>query len=342
MPDPRDRPADKQTQADQKHAPLRDEQSDFLSLLKLWRVWNEQREQLSRAKLRAWCKENFLSYLRLTEWHDVHGQVMEVVKGELALKLNAKPAEYASIHRALLAGLLSQVAERREQGEYLGANGGKLFIHPGSGQFKARPLWIVSAEQVQTTKVYARTVARIDPKWVEEVGAHLVKRQHYEPHWERRGARAAIYERVTLFGLTLSSGRSVPYEQVDPQAAREMFIRHALVLMEYDSRAPFFAHNMKLLEDMEYLQQKGRRVDLLGDEQQLYDFFDARVPQGISTGVAFEQWRRKAEAQDPRLLWLTERDVAPGDAELDATALSRSSPGGSAGRAIAIPLRARP
>src|SRR5687767_13484551 len=163
VPDPRDRPADKQTRADQKHAPLRDEQSDFLSLLKLWRVWNEQREQLSRAKLRAWCKENYLSYLRLTEWHDVHGQVMEVVKGELALKLNAKPAEYASIHRALLAGLLSQVAERREQGEYLGANGGKLFIHPGSGQFKARPLWIVSAEQVQTTKVYARTVARVDP-----------------------------------------------------------------------------------------------------------------------------------------------------------------------------------
>jgi ATP-dependent helicase HrpA len=318
VPDPRDRPADKQTQADQKHAPLRDEQSDFLSLLKLWRVWNEQREQLSRAKLRAWCKENYLSYLRLTEWHDVHGQVMEVVKGELALKLNAKPAEYASIHRALLAGLLSQVAERREQGEYLGANGGKLFIHPGSGQFKARPLWIVSAEQVQTTKVYARTVARVDPKWVEEVGAHLVKRQHYEPHWERRAARAAIYERVTLFGLTLSTGRSVPYELVEPKAAREMFIRHALVLMEYDSRAPFFAHNMKLLEDMEYLQQKGRRVDLLGDEQQLYDFFDARVPQGISTGAAFEQWRRKAEAQDPKLLWLTERDVAPGDAELDA------------------------
>ena len=319
VPDPRDRPADKQAQADQKHAPLRDEQSDFLSLLKLWRAWNEQREQLSRAKLRGWCKENFLSYLRLVEWHDVHGQVMEVVKGELALKLNAKPAEYPAIHRALLAGLLSQVAQRKEQGEYLGANGTKLAIHPGSGQFKARPPWIVSAEQVQTTKVYARTVARIDPKWVEEVGAHLVKRQHYEPHWERRAARAAIYERTTLFGLTLTTGRSVPYENVDAKAAREMFIRHALVLMEYDSRAPFFAHNLKLLEETEYLQQKGRRVDLLGDEQQLYEFFDARVPAGISTGAAFESWRRKAEAREPKLLWLTEKDVAPGDAELDAT-----------------------
>ena len=319
VPDPRDRPADKQTQADQKHAPLRDEKSDFLTLLRLWGAWNEQRGQLSRAKLRAWCKENFLSYLRLTEWHDVHGQVMEVVKGELALKTNPKNADYDAMHRALLAGLLSHVAQRKEQAEYLGANGTKLAIHPGSGQFKARPPWIVSAEQVQTTKVYARTVARIDPRWVESVGEHLIKRQYYEPHWERRGARAAIYERTTLFGLTLTTGRSVPYEQVDPKAAREMFVRHALVLMEYDSRAPFLAHNLKLLEDTEYLQQKGRRVDLLGDERQLYEFFDARVPEGISNGAAFERWRREAEAKNPKLLWLTESDVSPGDAELDAT-----------------------
>src|SRR5262249_33514736 len=216
---------------------------DFQSLLKLWAAWSEQRGQLSRAKLRAWCKEHFLSYLRLTEWHDVHGQVMEVIKGELALKSAAQPASYPSIHRALLAGLRSQGAERREQGEYLGANGTRLFIHPGSGQFKSRPTWLMSASQVQTTKVYASTVARIDPKWIEDVGAHLVKQHYYEPHWERRAARAAIYERVTLFGLTVSAGRSVPYEKVDPKAARELFIRHALVLMEYDSRAPFFTHH---------------------------------------------------------------------------------------------------
>ncbi|MCP5329023.1 MAG: ATP-dependent RNA helicase HrpA [Sinobacteraceae bacterium] len=318
VPDPRNRPADQQTQADQKHAPLRDERSDFLSLLKLWRVWAEQRGQLSRAKLRSWCKENFLSYLRLTEWQDVYGQVMEVVKGEFALQPNAQPAQYDAIHRALLAGLLSQVAQRREQGEYLGANGTKLFIHPGSGQFKARPAWIVSAEQVQTTRVYARTVARVDPAWVEQAGAHLVRRQHYDPHWERRAARAAIYERVTLFGLTLSSGRRVPYERIDPRAARELFIRHALVQMEYDSRAPFLAHNRKLLEDTEYLQQKGRRVDLLADEGRLYDFFDARVPDGISTGAAFERWRREAEAKEPKLLWLTARDIAASDATLEA------------------------
>ncbi len=318
VPDPRDRPADKQTQADQKHADFRDEQSDFLSLLKLWRSYDAQRALLSRAKLRTWCKENFLSYLRLTEWHDVHGQVMEVVKGELALKLNGQPGEYASIHRALLAGLLSLIAQRKEQAEYLGANGTKLFIHPGSGQFKAKPAWIVSAEQVETTKVYARNVARVEPAWIEQVGAHLVKRQHYEPHWERRASRAAVYERVTMFGLTLSSGRSVPFENVDPKAARELFIRHALVHMEYDSRAPFLAHNLKLLKDTEYLQQKGRRVDLLGDESQLYAFFDARVPEGISTGAAFEKWRREAEAKNPKLLWLTEKDITAGEAQLDA------------------------
>jgi len=318
VPDPRDRPADKQTQADQKHAPLRDEQSDFLSLLKLWREYEKQRAQLSRARLRGWCKENFLSYLRLTEWHDVHGQVMEVVKGELALKVNAQPGQYASIHRALLAGLLSQVANRREQAEYLGANGTKIFIHPGSGQFKAKPAWIVSAEQVETTKVYARNVARVEPAWIEQAGAHLVKRHHYEPHWERRASRAAVYERVTLFGLVLSSGRSVPFENIDPKGARELFIKHAMVHMEYDSRAPFLAHNLKLLKDTEYLQQKGRRVDLLGDETQLYAFFDARVPEGISTGAAFERWRRDAEAKNPKILWLTEQDIAPGEAELDA------------------------
>jgi ATP-dependent helicase HrpA len=318
VPDPRDRPADKQTQADQKHALLRDEQSDFLSLLKLWRVWCEQRDQLSRAKLRTWCKENYLSYLRLIEWQDVHGQVMDVAKGELALKTNSQPAQYDAIHRALLAGLLSLIAQRKEQAEYLGANGTKLNIHPGSGQFKAKPAWIVSAEQVQTSKIYARTVARIDPLWVEQVGEHLVRKQHYDPHWERRAARAAVYERTTLFGLTLSSDRRVPFERIDPKAARELFIRHALVRMEYDKRAPFLAHNRKLLEDTEYLQQKGRRVDLLGDEGQLYDFFDALVPEGVSTGAAFERWRREIEAKEPKRLWLTERDIAASDAELDA------------------------
>jgi ATP-dependent helicase HrpA len=318
VPDPRDRPADKQTQADQRHAPFRDEQSDFLSLLKLWRAVEEQRAKLSRAKLRAWCRENFLSYLRVTEWHDVHGQVMDVVRNELKLTPNTQAAPYDAVHRALLAGLLSQVAQRKEQAEYLGARGTKLNIHPGSGQFKAKPPWIVSSEQVETTKVYARNVARIEPAWVEQVGSHLVRRHHYDPHWERRAARGAVYERVTLFGLTLSTGRRIPLEQVDPKGARELFIRHALVRMEYDSRAPFLQANRQLLEDTEYLQQKGRRVDLLVDESRLIEFFEARVPETVTTGAAFERWRREAEAAEPKLLWLTPRDIAASDAELEA------------------------
>ncbi len=318
VPDPRDRPPDKQTQADQKHALFRDPQSDFLSLLKLWQAFAEKRDELSRAKLRGWCKEHYLSYLRMTEWHDIHGQIMDVLKGELALKLNDQAAGYDQIHRALLSGLLSHVCQKKEQGEYLGARGAKLHIHPGSGQFKARPAWIVCAEQVETTKVYARTVARVETPWIEQAGAHLVRNQHYEPHWERRGARVVVHERTTLYGLTLQAGRKINYDRVDPVDARRLFIRHALVQMDYDSKAPFFVHNLKLLEDAEYLQQKGRRVDLLADEAQLYAFFDERVPADVTSGAAFEKWRREAERKEPKLLWLASADIGSDDATVDS------------------------
>jgi ATP-dependent helicase HrpA len=313
VPDPRDRPAEKQAQADQKHARFRHEHSDFLSLYRIWEEYEAQKLQLSRAKLRNWCKENFLSYVRMTEWHDIHGQILEVLKGELKLALNDKPADYDAIHRALLAGLLSQVCERKEQAEYLGARGAKIHIHPGSGQFKARPPWMVCAEQVETTKVYARTVARIDPLWVERVGAHLVKQQHYEPHWERRAARVAVYERTTLFSLTLQSGRKVNYDRINPVEARALFIRHALVQMDYDSKAPFFLHNLKLLEEADYLQQKGRRVDILADESRLQEFFEARIPEDVANGAAFERWRRDAERKEQKLLWLTSADITASD-----------------------------
>jgi ATP-dependent helicase HrpA len=313
VPDPRDRPADRPGQADQKHALFRDEQSDFLSLLKLWTAAEEQKRHLSGARYRAWCKEHFLSYVRMSEWHDIHGQVVDTVKSELELKPNAQPAQYEQIHRALLAGLLSQVCQRREQGEYLGARGTKVHIHPGSGQFKARPPWIVSAEQVETTRVYARMVARIDPLWVESVGDHLVQRQYFDPHWERRAARVAVSERTILFGLTLQSGRKTPYERIDPRAARELFIRHALAQLDYDSKAPFYLHNLKLLEDAEYLQQKGRRVDLLVGEAELFEFFDARIPAHVASGAAFEVWRREAERSQPRLLFLSRDDITAQD-----------------------------
>ena len=318
VPDPRERPADKAAHADQKHARLKDENSDFLSLLKLWQEFEAQKQHLSRAKLRQYCRDHFLSYVRMTEWHDIHGQIMEVIKGELGLKLNQAPGEYGEIHRALLAGLLSNVSLRQEQAEYVGARGARLFIHPGSFLFKAKPKWIMSAEQVETTKVYARTVAKIEPEWIEQVGAHLVRQQHYDPHWERKAARVAVHERTLLFGLTVQAGRKIPYERVNPAEARELFIRHALVQMDYDSKAPFLLHNLKLLAEADYLQQKGRRVDLVVDEAWLYRFFDERIPPEVVNGVTFERWRKNAERRQPDLLKLTHGDItAKEDATLD-------------------------
>ncbi|MGX2039191.1 ATP-dependent RNA helicase HrpA [Methylocaldum sp. MU1018] len=319
VPDPRERPADQSMYADQKHARFRDENSDFLSFLKLWNEFEEQKKHLSKSKLRQWCRDGFLSYVRMTEWRDIHGQIMEVVKGELDLKLNQAPGEYGEIHRALLSGLLSNVSLKQEQNEYVGARGAKLFIHPGSFLFKPKPKWIMSAEQVETSKVYARTVAKIEPEWIEKVGAHLVKRQHYDPHWERKAARAAVYERTLLFGLTIQAGRKIPYDKINPKEAREMFIRHALVHMDYDSKGPFFLHNLKLLEEADYLQQKGRRADLLVDEDWLFRWFDERIPEDVVNGVTFERWRKAAEARKPDILKLGRADVtAKEDASLDA------------------------
>lgn len=319
VPDPRERPADQASNADQKHAKFRDDASDFLSFLKLWNEFEEQKKHLSKSKLRQWCRDNFLSYVRMTEWHDIHAQIMEVVKGELDLKLNQAPGEYGEIHRALLSGLLSNVCLKQEQNEYVATRGTKLFIHPGSFLFKAKPKWIMSAEQVETTKVYARTVAKIEPEWIEKVGAHLVKQQHYDPHWERKAARAAVHERTTLFGLVIQAGRKIPYERINPQAAREMFVRHALVHMDYDSKAPFFLHNLKLLEEADYLQHKGRRADLLVDEDWLFRWFDERIPQDVVNGVTFERWRKAAEARKPDILKLSRDDItAKEDSSLDA------------------------
>lgn len=320
VPDPRERPADQTTQADQKHARFKDENSDFIALLKLWNDFETQKKHLSRAKLRQYSRDNFISYLRMTEWHDIHSQIMEVLKGELELKFNQAPGEYPEIHRALLSGLLSNVSLRQEQSEYLGARGSRLFIHPGSFLFKPKPKWIMSAEQVETTKVYARNVAKIEPEWIEQVGAHLVKQQHYDPHWERKAGRAAVSERTLLFGLIIQAGRKIPFERINPEEARELFIRHALVLMDYDSKAPFFLHNLKLLEDAEYLQQKGRRADLLVDEAWLYRWFDERIPKDIVNGVTFERWRKSAEARQPDLLKLSREDItAREDASLDGS-----------------------
>jgi len=307
--DPREKPADKMQQADTKHAAFRHPESDFLTILNIWNTYEEKKKHLSNSKLRKYCTDNFLSYMRMREWFDIHAQIMQVVKGDLKMIPNTDDPGYEKIHRALLPGLLSNIGFRHEQYEYLGARGLKFFIFPGSGLHKLKPKWIMAAEQVETSKVYARNVARIEPEWIEQCAEHLVKHNYYDPHWEKKGARCMVSSRTLLYGLTLQAGRKIPYDHVDPKAAREIFIRSALVDHDYHSNAPFYVANQKLLEEVGMIQHKGRRVDLVEDEQWLYQFYDSKLPAEVVSGVTLDTWRKTAERANPKILFLTKEDL---------------------------------
>ena len=330
--DPREKPADKMQQADAKHLAFRHPESDFLTILNIWNTFEEQKKHLSNSKIRKYCSDNFLSYIRMREWFDIHSQIMQVIKVDLKMHLNtdgagydqsarsglartvleeerASIARYEKIHRALLTGLLSNIGFRHEQYEYLGARGLKFFIFPGSGLHKLKPKWIMAAEQVETSKVYARNVARIEPEWIEHCAGHLVKNNYYDPHWEKKSARCMVSARTLLFGLTLQAGRKIPYDHVDAKAAREIFIRSALVDHDYHSNARFYVANQKLLEEVGMIQHKGRRVDLVEDEQWLYEFYDNKLPPEVVSGVTLDTWRKTAERTDPKILFLTKEDL---------------------------------
>ncbi|WP_262964021.1 ATP-dependent RNA helicase HrpA [Methylobacter psychrophilus] len=307
--DPREKPADKMQQADTKHVAFRHPESDFLTVLNIWNTFEEQKKHLSNSKLRKYCSDNFLSYIRMREWFDIHAQIMQVIKGDLKMHPNTDDAGYEKIHRALLPGLLSNIGFRHESHEYLGARGLKFFIFPGSGLHKLKPKWIMAAEQVETSKVYARNVARIEPEWIEQCAAHLVKHNYYDPHWAKKSARCMVSARTLLYGLTLQAGRKIPYDHVDPKAAREIFIRSALVDHDYHSNAPFYIANQKLLEEVGIIQHKGRRVDLVADEQWLYQFYDNKLPPEIVSGVALDTWRKTVERANPKILFLTKEDL---------------------------------
>ena len=300
--DPRERPLEKQQAADEKHRRFRDEHSDFLTLLKLWDYYHEQMRQLSRNQLRNLCQADFLSFVRMREWHDLHQELLGRVT-EMGMRLNDAPAPYANLHRALLTGLLGHLGLKQEENAYLGARGRNFYLFPGSGLFKKRPRWVVSAELVETSRLYARTVARIEPEWVEGLAGHLLKRSYAEPHWEKRPAQVSALERVTLYGLPIIANRRVHYGPLDPALAREIFIRQALVEGEFQCRAPFFAHNRQLLAELAELEVRARR-DLAADEEALYRFYAERIPEGIYSGLTFETWRQRAERDQPRLLFL--------------------------------------
>ena len=316
--DPRERPMDKRDQADAAHEQWADENSDFDALLNLWAWWNERRRKLSGSKLRKACAQNFLSYMRMREWADTHQQLKRLVT-EMGHKPNDKPADYDDVHRALLVGLIRNIGRLKDPPEYQGARGQRFYIFPGSGLFRNKPKWVMAGELVRTTRLYARNAARIDPAWVERGAPHLVKHRHGDPRWDPRSGRPVCNETVTLFGLEIIPRRTVAYGPVNREHARQLFIHHALVEMEWQTRADFFKHNADLIARVRDLENKGRRRNLLADAHRRYAFFDQRLPKSVVDGATFDKWRKRAEAEDPGLLRMSDADVLEGDAS-DITA----------------------
>ncbi len=308
--DPRERPLDRQEAADAAHKRFADERSDFLAYLKLW-AWFEQAvaHKKSNRLLAEECRKNFLSPLRLREWHELHQQLHAQV-AEMGMRGNERPATYEQIHKALLCGLLGNVGMKSVEGnEYLGARGIRFFIAPNSVLAKKGAKWVMAGELVETHRLYARCVARIEPEWLEEVGAHLIKRHYYDPHWEKKAAQVAAFERSTLYGLVINPKKRVHYGPMNPAESREVFLRQALVGGEFNTQAPFFAHNRKLIADIEALEHKARRPDVLVDDELIFAFYDSRIPPHIHNGAAFEHWRKGAEQDDAKLLYLKKDDL---------------------------------
>jgi ATP-dependent helicase HrpA len=307
--DPRDRPMDRQQAADDKHRQFQDDNSDFIAYIKLWAFYDEMlKHKKSNRKLLDLCREHFLSATRLREWREIHGQLHAQVV-EIGLRPNQTPASYEEIHRALLAGLLGNLGVKTESQEYAGAREIKFMLFPGSVIFKKAPKWVMAAELTETTRLYARCAAKIEPEWVEKVATDLLRRHYFDPHWEKATAQVAAYERVSLYGLTLVPRRRVHYGTINPVESRDIFIKGALVAGEFNTRAPFFEHNRKLVAEVEELEHKSRRQDVLVDEERIYAFYDARIPAGIHNGADFDKWRREAEAKDKRLLYMNKDDL---------------------------------
>ena len=318
--DPRERPADKKQASDQAHKTYAHEQSDFLSWVNLWELYEEQRQSLSQSQLRKFAKKHYLSFMRMREWRDIHHQLLLICKQQ-NYALNEEPATYEQVHTSLLAGLLSQMGMKDEGKEFLGSRNRRFHIFPGSGQFKKPPKWVMAAELVETNKLYARMVAKIEPEWAERLAKGLVKRSHSEPHWEKKRAQVVANEQVTLFGLIIVAKRKVNFGRIEPETAHEIFIREGLVMGQLHTKAPFLAHNLSLLEEVEGLENKIRRKDLLVDEEQLFSFYQSKLKakegDKLVNGGGFENWRKSVEAEEPKYLFMTKADVlARSDAEI--------------------------
>ncbi|OZI74320.1 ATP-dependent RNA helicase HrpA [Bordetella genomosp. 12] len=308
--DPRDRPMQEREASEAAHAKFADEKSEFLSFLKLWRWYGEQvQHKASQRKLVALLRQNFLSPIRLREWHDVHSQLASLV-GEQGWRLNQTDATYEQLHLALLTGLLGNIGFKSEEGgSYLGARDIRFHIHPGSKLAKKAGRWIVAAELVETTRLYARCVARIEPVWIERVAAHLLRRNFSDPRWEKKAGQVVANERATLYGLAIYSGRRVQYGRINPGHARELFIRQALVPGDIDTRLAFVAHNRKLIAGIEKLEHQSRRPDILVDDELIYAFYDRQIPAGMSQTATLEKWVQGLDKEAAAKLLLTRDEL---------------------------------
>ncbi len=300
--DPRERPTDKEQRADASHRRFQDPTSDLLSYLALWRHLRDQQRALSSSRFRRMCRDEFLHYLRVREWQDLVAQLRRVLD-DLDIAASSTPDDPDRVHQALLSGLLSHIGVRqRELRDYLGARGARFAIFPGSGLARTRPEWVMAGELVETSRLWGRQVARIDPDWIEPLAAHLVKRSYSEPHWERKQAAAVALETVTLYGVPVVTGRRTTLGRVDPEQARDLFIRHALVEGDWDAQARFLDDNRALLAEIEELEERTRRRDIVQDEDRLVAFYDERVPAHVVSGRHFDSWWKQERHRRPRLL----------------------------------------
>src|SRR5437588_7837165 len=318
--DPRERPLEKQAAATEAHARFADKESDFLSYLRLWDYLQERQDALSSNQFRKLCKAEFLNFLRIREWQDIHGQLRQVMRGldgrraALAAPIDDEAKRRKAIHQSLLAGLLSHIGMRSgPRDEYQGARAARFAIAPGSVLFKASAGWVMAAELVETTRLWARVVARIEPEWAERLAAHLVKRSYSEPHWDAKRGEAMAYERVTLYGLPLVTARRVSYTQVDPAGARDLFIRLALVEGDWRTPHPFWEEHRRLVDEIRSLAKRVRRTDVLVDDEVLIDFYDKRVGREVTSARTFDGWWKRERVKQPDLLRFTrELLVNPG------------------------------
>ncbi|WKV50682.1 ATP-dependent RNA helicase HrpA [Dickeya fangzhongdai] len=297
--DPRERPIEKKQAAEEKHRRFADKESDFLAFVNLWDYLQEQQKALSSSQFSKLCRSDYLNYLRVREWQDIYTQLRQVVK-ELGFPVNSEPADYRSLHGALLTGLLSHIGQKDvEKQEFSGARNTRFAIFPGSGLFKKPPKWTIVAELVETSRLWGRIAARIEPEWVEPLAQHLIKRSYSEPHWEKAQGAVMAQEKVTLYGLPLVAARKVNYGTIDPVVSRELFIRHALVEGDWQTQHAFFRANQKLRLEVEELENKSRRRDILVDDETLFAFYDQRLPHDVVSSRHFDNWWKQASKTDP-------------------------------------------